>query len=216
MQINLLQKYIFISLDIFKKWYQNNIISNKLDAWLAFLCMDDPDVILTIIDTYPEFEPMYEQAYDICLNMEEVMGMFSKELYELDKNTVQYMMDEMQEEIDRRNADFEEKKKELQEMKDMLEEKRKEAQKMKSMLEEKSGEAQEMKNMLEEKRKEAQKMKSMLEEKSGEVQEMKSMLEEKSGEAQEMKDMLEVKNVEVQELKRINAELKKQLAEKSM
>ena len=42
------------------------------------------------------------------------------------------------------------------------------------------------------------------------------MLEEKSGEAQEMKDMLEVKNVEVQELKRINAELKKQLAEKSM
>ena len=122
LQINLLQKYIFISLDIFKKWYQNNIISNKLDAWLAFLCMDDPDVILTIIDTYPEFEPMYEQAYDICLNMEEVMGMFSKELYELDKNTVQYMMDEMQEEIDRRNADFEEKKKELQEMKDMLEE----------------------------------------------------------------------------------------------
>ena len=32
--------------------------------------------------------------------MERVMGMFSKELQELDRNTVQYMIDEMEEEID--------------------------------------------------------------------------------------------------------------------
>lgn len=36
----------------------------------------------------------------MCLNMERVMGMFSKELQELDRNTVQYMIDEMEEEID--------------------------------------------------------------------------------------------------------------------
>lgn len=36
----------------------------------------------------------------MCLNMERVIGMFSKELQELDRNTVQYMIDEMEEEID--------------------------------------------------------------------------------------------------------------------
>ena len=29
---------------------------------------------------------MYEQVYEICQNIEQVMGMFSKELYELDSN----------------------------------------------------------------------------------------------------------------------------------
>lgn len=33
-------------------------------------------------------------------NVERVMGMFSEELRELDRNTVQLMIDEMQEEID--------------------------------------------------------------------------------------------------------------------
>lgn len=36
----------------------------------------------------------------MCLNTEKVMNMFSKELSQLDKNTVQYMIDEMQTEID--------------------------------------------------------------------------------------------------------------------
>ena len=41
---------------------------------------------------------MYAQIYEICQNIEQVMGMFSKELYELDRNTVRYMIDELQEE----------------------------------------------------------------------------------------------------------------------
>ncbi len=41
---------------------------------------------------------MYEQTYEICQNIEQVMGMFSKELYELDRNTVRYMIDMLQEE----------------------------------------------------------------------------------------------------------------------
>lgn len=36
----------------------------------------------------------------MCLNMERVIGMFSKELQELDRNMVQYMINEMEEEID--------------------------------------------------------------------------------------------------------------------
>ena len=50
-----------------------------------------------MIESYPDFREIYEDIYEICLNMEKVMGMYSKELQELDRNTVQYMIDEMQE-----------------------------------------------------------------------------------------------------------------------
>ena len=56
---------------------------------------------------------MYDEAYMICRNIEEVMDMFSEELYELDKNTVQYMIDEMQDTID-------EQKKTIDEQKDII------------------------------------------------------------------------------------------------
>ena len=98
MRLNLLQRYIFVALDIYKENHQNRGIKRKLDGWLTFLSSDDPDDIIALIEKYPEFKPMYEQIYEICQNIEQVMGMFSKELYELDRNTVQYMIDELQKE----------------------------------------------------------------------------------------------------------------------
>lgn len=113
LQMELLQKYIFIPLDIFKKNQQNKDIKNKLDAWLVFLSIDDPEMIIKLIETYPDFKPMYEQIYDICQNIEEVMGMFSKELQELDRNTVLYMIDEMQDELDEKKLQLNETKNKL-------------------------------------------------------------------------------------------------------
>ena len=100
LEIELLQKYLFIPLDIFQENKHNRDIKVKRDAWLALFSNDDPDRIIELIEEYPEFRQIYEEAYEICLNVERVMDMFSKELYELDKNTVQYMIDEMQETID--------------------------------------------------------------------------------------------------------------------
>ena len=42
---------------------------------------------------------MYEQAYQMCRNVENIMGIFSEELKILDRNTVQLMIDEMQDTI---------------------------------------------------------------------------------------------------------------------
>jgi len=100
LQMELLQEFFFIPLDIAKKIYENNGIRNKLDAWLIFLSSDEPEMIMKLIEAYPEFRRLYEDIYDLCLNTERVMNMFSKELLELDRNTVQYMIDEMQDEID--------------------------------------------------------------------------------------------------------------------
>lgn len=99
-KIDLLQEFCYVSLDIFQSLLHNKGIRSKLDAWLTFLSVDDPDIIATLLEKYPEFQKLYQQIYELCLNIERVMDMFSKELQELDRNTVQYMIDEMQEEID--------------------------------------------------------------------------------------------------------------------
>lgn len=107
LQMNLLQKYIFVPLDIFQKNLHNKGIETRLDAWLAFFSSDDQETIISIIDHFPDFKALYEHVYEICCNIERVMEMFSKELQELDRNTVQYMIDEMQDQIDKQQAELE-------------------------------------------------------------------------------------------------------------
>ena len=104
--IELFQEYIFIPLDIFGKKQHNKDIENDLDAWLTFLSIDDPEVIERLIRQYPRFIPMYKEVYEMCRNTERVMGLFSKELQTMDKNTVQYMIDEMQDTIDKQKEEL--------------------------------------------------------------------------------------------------------------
>ncbi|MCR5404814.1 MAG: PD-(D/E)XK nuclease family transposase [Butyrivibrio sp.] len=99
-ELNLLQNFIFIPVDIFISRPHNEIINNKLDAWLTFLGCDDPERIIQLITAYPEFKPMYSHLYDLCRNIEGVMDMFSKELTIMDRNTVRYMIDDLQEQLD--------------------------------------------------------------------------------------------------------------------
>lgn len=110
LKINLLQEYNFIALDIFRKNIYNKGIQNELEAWLTFLSVDDPEMIVELLKRYPRFQPMYEEIYEMCRSTERVMGMFSKELKELDDNTVEFMIDELQEMVDKERARAEEEK----------------------------------------------------------------------------------------------------------
>lgn len=65
-------------------------------------------MIVSIIEQYPEFRTYYEEIYDICRNIEGVMEMFSKELQELDRNTAQLMIDEMQEKLNKKEHELKE------------------------------------------------------------------------------------------------------------
>lgn len=107
LELPLLQKFLFVPLDIFLKIQQNKDISNKLTAWLLFFASDDPNDVIRLIEEYPEFRAMYEQAYHLCQNVEDIMGLFSEELKILDRNTVLYMIDEMQSKIDALQATVE-------------------------------------------------------------------------------------------------------------
>ena len=100
-ELNLLQEYTFICLDIFGDIIQNEDrkIENRLEEWLVFLSQDDPDMIIKLLNQNADFQEIYEEVYTICLNMERMMEMFSKELAILDRNTVKLMIDEMEEEV---------------------------------------------------------------------------------------------------------------------
>ncbi len=144
LKMNLLQEFYFISLDIFQKELQNNGIVRKLDAWLTFLCMDDSEYIEKLIREYPEFKPMYEDVYRLCLNMEDVMELFSEELRMLDRNTAQFMIDTQQEKIDAQRKEIEKQQGTIEEQQGTIEEQQ-------GTIEEQQGTIEEQKNQLEEK-----------------------------------------------------------------
>ena len=122
LELNLLQNFIFITLDIFQKNMENKSVETELEAWLMFYSTQEPERIIELINEYPMFRQMYGDVYEVCQNMEKVMGMFSEELRELDRNTVQYMIDEMQTTIDAQAAALEEEKKRCEEEKKRCEE----------------------------------------------------------------------------------------------
>ena len=107
-------------LDIFHKTMENKTIQTELDAWLTFLSTDDPEQIYNLIQKFPIFKEMYEDIFRLCQNTERVMDMFSKELAEMDHNTAEYMVDEMQKDLDEAREIIQEKDATIQSQSDEL------------------------------------------------------------------------------------------------
>lgn len=122
LEMNLLQNYVFIPLDIFSQTVHNNGIRNLLEAWLVFLSTDSPELMISLITEYPKFKVMYEHLNYICQNVERMMEMYSAELKILDRNTVQYMVDQMQEATNSLSAEVSMKQEALQSKEQQLEE----------------------------------------------------------------------------------------------
>lgn len=104
---------------------------------MTFLSSDEPEDIISVMEYSPEFREMYEDIYDVCRNMEGVMDMFSKELAILDRNTVQLMIDEMKEDMERQAKVLEEQAKVLEEQAKAIEEQEKVLEEKDKVLEEK-------------------------------------------------------------------------------
>ncbi|MEE3496405.1 MAG: hypothetical protein VZR06_14690, partial [Butyrivibrio sp.] len=118
--LNMLQNYVFIPVDIFLEKLHNSGIQSELDAWLTFIGCDEPEFIIKLIEKYPFFKAMYQDLYNMCLNTERMMNMFSEELKILDRNTVKYMIDELQEELDDTKTQLSDTKTQLSDTKTQL------------------------------------------------------------------------------------------------
>ena len=158
LELELLQKYVFIPLDIFRTIYHNNVKSNgkngggncwnRTEAWLTFLSTDQPEIIIELIRQYPEFKEMYEEIYVMCQNVEKVMEMFSKELIQLDRNTVQYMIDEMQDTIDVQKETIDTQKEKLEEQKTTINTQKEELEAKQNTIDTQKDEIETMKQQL--------------------------------------------------------------------
>lgn len=149
-QVELLQKYVFISLDLFRKIYQNKNIDSKREAWMMFFGTQEPEEIVRLLEAYPEFRSMYEEAYRLCQNTEAAMGFFSEELRELDRNTVQLMIDEMQDELNGLKAERDKQRKIVQEQKMIVREQEKIVQEQEAAIQEQANALQEKDRTIEE------------------------------------------------------------------
>ena len=112
LKLDLLQEYILIPLDIFRKTLQNrnskkrnslkgrsSRLKNKLEAWLAFIASDRPEDILEVVRAFPEFRELYREVFAFRYQHRELISMYSEALRILDANTVQYMVEEQKKEI---------------------------------------------------------------------------------------------------------------------
>ncbi|MCD8104075.1 MAG: PD-(D/E)XK nuclease family transposase [Lachnospiraceae bacterium] len=144
LSIHMPQEYVYVPLDIFREILHNRGIQSELDAWLTFLCEDAPEMIELLIRQYPHFRELYHDVYKLCGNMEDIMGYFSEALREMDRNTVQYMIEEQQAQIEEQKGQIEEQKGQIEEQKGQIEE-------HKAQIEEYKGQIEEQQEQLKEK-----------------------------------------------------------------
>ena len=130
--LNHLQKSIIIALDIFKKNTQT--IVTELDAWLYFLCSDEPRRIWEIQEKFPYFKPLYDDIFQFRHQIKEVLSMYSKTLSILDRNTTLLMIDEMKQELEQSKREAMQSKQALMQKDQALEQKDQEIERLKAAL----------------------------------------------------------------------------------
>ena len=90
LNLSLLQEYIFVPLDVFRKKLHNKAIETELEAWLGFLAFDDLKRIWEISRFDPIFGEMYHDLSEYRKDITEVLGVFSEILYEMDVEAAKY------------------------------------------------------------------------------------------------------------------------------
>lgn len=92
-----------ISLDVFcEKRYTENTIglhADDLSGWMGVLTAETKEDVEWTIHKYPWSKAVFQEMSEYVKKPEEVMLMFSEALKIADKNTVKYMMDELQEKL---------------------------------------------------------------------------------------------------------------------
>ena len=115
-EMNMLQKYFYLPIDIFLSIMDNKIdrgTLSELEAWIYFIGSDKPNDMEKIIRAYPKFAKMYEEINIFRKNPKEAVGMFSEALRILDENTVKLMIEQQKEEIAKVEAELADKNAEL-------------------------------------------------------------------------------------------------------
>ena len=120
-----------IALDVFRKFpYSKD--KDELTAWLSLLVTENLEEAERLIQDYPWLQEIYKEIAMLRHRPEEVLGMFSEALRILDQNTVKYMIEELQKQLEdekaekaavikEKDAEIKERDAEIEELKKQLE-----------------------------------------------------------------------------------------------
>ena len=174
LELNFLQEFYLIALDVFRKseYSKRRDPKERLVGWLSFFCTENADEAEALCNTYPWLSELYAQMAEFGRKPEELITMFSEILHEMDRNTIRYMVDDMNEQIEKGKLELAEIHKELAEKNEELAEKNEE-------LAEKNEELAEKNEELAEKNEELAGKNEELAEKDAEIARLKALLKSK-------------------------------------
>ncbi len=109
-----------INLDVFLETQYPKNRNDELNAWLSLLSTRNVQDIDKLLLEYSWMEQIYRDMAEYVHNPEEVLTMFSDALKILDQNTVQYMIEELQNEIKDKDAAIADKDAEIAALKAQL------------------------------------------------------------------------------------------------
>ena len=126
LKLNLLQEYFLIALDVFDQngytddkdsdaleteliathnnipetgFAANDLSMDSLEGWLSILTAETMADVERVIRRYPWSEPIFREMSAYVNNPQEVILMFSEALKIADRNTVKYMIEELQDKV---------------------------------------------------------------------------------------------------------------------
>ena len=103
LDMELLHEYCLIALDVFQKFPYHGF-RDEQTAWLSLLTTENIKDAKRLVFEYPWLEEIYEETAMLRQKPEEVLGMFSEALRILDQNTVKYMIEELQKEVEEKDT----------------------------------------------------------------------------------------------------------------
>ena len=177
-ELELLQEYVFIALDMFRKVSDNKRTGSELEAWMQMLSSGNPAVHAQIADKSLIFKGIYEEIEAFRQDIGGVLNMFSDALRILDRNTVQLMIDEMKEELEGTKEELEGTREELEGAKEELEGTKEELEEAKEKVEELAGQIGEQADQIKRQFSEMEEQAKALEEKQDELEKKDNRIKE--------------------------------------
>ena len=175
LQIDLLQEFYLISLDVFRNvGYAKD--EQELTAWLSLLCVSTYEEAEALCLKYPWMEEIFEEISEYVHNPEEVIGMFSEALQKLDENMYQYMADQHRALLKQRQEQLEQVQLELQDKQQELQDKQQELQDKQLELQDKQLELQQEQQKLQGAKQELHEKQHELDDKDSEIASLKKEL----------------------------------------
>ena len=149
LEMDFLQEYCLVALDVFrKKPYSED--RNEQAAWLSFLTTETLEDAERLMNKYPWLEEIYKEIAMLRQKPGEVLHMFSEALKIMDRNTVNYMIEEQQKELEEKDKQLEQKNEQLEQKNEQLEQKNEQLEQKDKQLQEKDQEILALKKQLEE------------------------------------------------------------------